>query len=162
MARSPDFTGNPAQQSGGQAEAVGKSNSSATVSARGNTDFATPLRPDRPWKTRDGLIDTVIVAITASVKTLYAGNPATPFVIIWPDRGIPSADEKARLDRDGKSQPRQTAQRLGLKPPQVIAIASSDLNAQACGFYGSASNHRTKAQGLIDHIPLQPDLWARR
>ena len=42
----------------------------------------------------------------------------------------------------------------------TLRANTSDLDALACDFHASASDHRTKAQGLIDQIPLHPDLWA--
>ena len=105
----PGFYGQPGATAGGASRSRRQIEFIGDRLGLGNTDFATPLRPDQPWKTRDALIDMVIAAMTAFVKTLHAGTPATPFVMIWPDRGIPGADQKARLDGDGKSPQRQTA-----------------------------------------------------
>ena len=83
----PGFYGQPGTTVGGASQSRRQIEFIGDSLGFGNTDFATPLRPDRPWKTRDALIDTVIAAMTAFVKTLYASNPATPFVIIWPEGG---------------------------------------------------------------------------
>lgn len=126
----------------------------------GNNDFFSPLNPDEPWKTRDALIDSYIAGMVALLKTLHAGNPTATVMIYWPDRGILTPTEKARLDREGQRRLTQTAQQLGLKPLEFVATGNLELDALACDYHGSASDHRKKALWLIDRIRLQPDLWA--
>lgn len=126
----------------------------------GNNDFFSPLHPDEPWKTRDALIDSYIAGMVDLLKTLQAAHPTATVMIYWPDRGIMTEPEKARLDREGQSRLTQTAQKLGLKPLQFVTMGNLELDALACDYHGSASDHRKKASWLIDRINLQPDLWA--
>ena len=126
----------------------------------GNNDFFSPLHPGEPWNTRDALIDSYIAGMEEFLKTLQAASPTATVMIYWPDRGILTPDEKARLDREGQTRLTQTAQRLGLKPLEFVVMGNLELDAMACHSHGSASDHRKKASWLIDRITLQPDLWA--
>jgi len=129
------------------------------VVALGNNDFFSPLRADEPWKTRDALIDTYIAAMVQFLKTLQASSPTATVMFYWPDQGIMSDPEKARLDRDGQRQLTQTAQQLGMKSVQFIRMDTLQLDTSACDFHASASDHRQKADWLIKWIKSQPDLW---
>ena len=126
----------------------------------GNNDFSAPLHAAEPWKTRDALIDTFITGLVKFLKTLHAGNPDAAVMVYWPDQGIMTPSEKARLDLDGQSRLIQTAQRLGMKPLQFFTMDTVTFDALACDFHASASDHCKKAQWLIDRIDAQPDLWA--
>ena len=126
----------------------------------GNNDFFSELQPQEAWQTRDALIDTYIAGMVAFVKTLQARSPAATMMILWPDQGIMTIEEKARLDRDGQSHLTNAAQKLGLKPLQFISMDKLTLDALACDYHASANDHRKKAEWLIARINAQPDLWA--
>ena len=125
----------------------------------GNNDFASPLQPAEPWATHDALIDSYIAGMEAFVTTLQGSNPAATLMIYWPDTGILTKPEKARLDREGQSRLTQTAQQLGLKPLQFFTMEGLDLDALGCDFHASASDNRKKAKWLINRMASNPALW---
>lgn len=125
----------------------------------GNNDFFSPLHNGEPWLTRDALIDTYIVGMVQFLKTLRASNSNATVMIYWPDSGIMTEAEKARLDREGQSELNKIAQKQGLKPLQFISMGDLKLEASACDFHPSASDQRKKAAWLINAIDNQPQLW---
>ena len=128
--------------------------------ALGNNDFFSPLHRDEVWPTHDALIDAYITGMANLLTTLHSRSRAATVILYWPDQGIMTAAEKARLDSDGKSLLNKTAQQIGMKPLEFIAMGNLELDALACHAHGSAADHRKKAQWLIDRINRQPDLWA--
>ena len=126
----------------------------------GNNDFFSPLKPGEPWLNHDALIDTYIVGMVEFLKTLQSVSADATVMIYWPDRGILTKTEAARRDRDGQSQLIKTAQRLGMKPLQFIAMGDLQLEMTACDAHASAKDHRKRMAWLIDRINLLPDLWS--
>lgn len=126
----------------------------------GNNDFFSPLHPDETWKTNDMLIDSFIDGMSKLLGTIHTHSSAASVLFYWPDQGIMTPDEKARLDREGQKRLTETAATLGLKPLQFIMPGDLHLDAMACDYHASASDHRKKAAWLIDRIRRQPDLWA--
>ena len=128
----------------------------------GGNDFFSPLKPDEVWKTRDALIDSYVDGMAKLLANVQQRHPKTTVMIYWPDAGILTPAEKARLDRDGQARLVTTARLLGMKPLEFVVTGNLEPDAMACDYHGSASDHRKKARWLIDRIQLQMTLWAAK
>lgn len=125
----------------------------------GNNDFATPLREGEAWLTQDALVDSYIAGMVALLKTLQGGAPNARLLIYWPDQGIMTIAEKARLDQDGQARLTQTARALGMPPLQFLTPGDLQLDGLACHNHGSAADNHKKAAWLIDWMTQQPQIW---
>jgi lysophospholipase L1-like esterase len=116
----------------------------------GTNDFATPLKAEERWKTRDELHADFETAYVSFVQSLRARNPDA-FFLLW---SIDWRDQESIVEV-----PKVVEQLTATGDRRVAFVPIRDLAMNGCHFHPSVDDDRKIAETLISFIDSHPEVW---
>lgn len=130
-----------------------------TFIALGDNDFFTELNPGETWSTGAELFKSYNTGFSQLLSGISKRNPKTSLVILWPNLYSFQNQIGATASNAAQKNLATMAKSFGFKSVNYIQMPDLGLQATACDYHASASDHLKLKNWLTTYLNARRALW---